>query len=201
MFRISARVSICVLASVLIWGAACAEAPQGKSGEAAAAEIAARIGDRTITMQEVDEKAMAANVKAYQALYDARRSALEQIISDLLLEEEAAAKGISKDELIDQAITQKVQLVTDADIEAFYNQNSSGLGGRTLDQMKEQIRQFLASQRVSQVRQEFFDQLKKKAEIRVSLEPPRAPVTVAANDPSLGPADAPVTIVEFSDFQ
>jgi hypothetical protein len=201
MFRISARVSICVLASVLIWGAACAEAPQGKSGEASGAEIAARVGDRTITVQEVDEKAMAANVKAYQALYDARRSALEQIISDLLLEEEAAAKGISKDELVDQAITQKVEVVTDSDIEAFYNQNRSGLGGRTLDQMKEQIRQFLASQRVSQVRQEFFDQLKKKAEVRVSIEPPRAPVTVAANDPSLGPADAPVTIVEFSDFQ
>ena len=31
------------------------------------------------------------------------------------------------------------------------------------------------------------------------LEPPR--VTVAAEGPSLGPADAPVTIIEFSDFQ
>jgi protein-disulfide isomerase len=33
------------------------------------------------------------------------------------------------------------------------------------------------------------------------LEPPRVEVTLAANDPSRGPAAAPVTIVEYSDYQ
>jgi hypothetical protein len=201
MLRISGHVSICILVSALIWGAACAGAPQGETKEASSPDVAARIGDRTITLQEVDDKARTASAKAYQALYDARRSALEQIIADLLLDEEAAAKGISKEELVDQAITRKTQEVTDTDVETWFNQNRSRVGGRTLDQVKEQIRQFLVNQRTHQVRQEFLDKLRKKADVRVSLQPPRAEVTIAANDPSLGPADAPITIVEFSDFQ
>ena len=41
--------------------------------------------------------------------------------------------------------------------------------------------------------------LRKRANVEVMLEAPR--VTVAAEGPSVGPAGAPVTIVEFSDFQ
>jgi protein-disulfide isomerase len=35
----------------------------------------------------------------------------------------------------------------------------------------------------------------------VLLDPPRQNITVDANDPSSGPASAPITVVEFSDYQ
>jgi protein-disulfide isomerase len=35
----------------------------------------------------------------------------------------------------------------------------------------------------------------------VLLEPPRTEVKLESHDASLGPASAPVTIVEFSDYQ
>jgi protein-disulfide isomerase len=35
----------------------------------------------------------------------------------------------------------------------------------------------------------------------VLLDPPRQEVAVAANDPVKGPANAPITIIEFSDYQ
>ena len=65
----------------------------------------------------------------------------------------------------------------------------------TLEQMGPQIRQFLTSQR----RGEAMASLRKTAVVDVRLDPPRA--SVAATGPSRGPADAPVTIVEFSDYQ
>ena len=43
--------------------------------------------------------------------------------------------------------------------------------------------------------------MKSKNNVTTTLDPPRVPVTVAANDPVKGPAGAPVQIVEFSDFQ
>src|SRR5262249_33650595 len=46
---------------------------------------------------------------------------------------------------------------------------------------------------------EFVDELRKAAGVKVLLEPPRA--DVKAEGPSVGGANAPVTIVEFSDFE
>ena len=47
-----------------------------------------------------------------------------------------------------------------------------------------------------------MDELRTKAgDLRVMLEPPRVEVTLADSDPSRGPATAPVTIVEYSDYQ
>jgi protein-disulfide isomerase len=63
-----------------------------------------------------------------------------------------------------------------------------------------QVEQFLRQERAGQRRAEFMAGLRAKAGVKVMLDAPR--VTVAAgDDPSKGPADAPVTIVEFSDFQ
>ncbi len=196
------------LVSALLLGVACGAASQdaskkksgGKEG-AAGGGVAARVGDRTITLAEVDEKAMTANINAYQALYDARRAALDQIISDLLLEREAAEKGVTKEKLLEEALNTESLAVTDAEVESFFNENQGMMGGRTLDQLRGQIHQYLANQKVGEARQAFFDVLKKKAGVKIALDPPRAPVQIAANDPVKGPADARITIVEFSDFQ
>ena len=51
-------------------------------------------------------------------------------------------------------------------------------------------------------RAQLVDELRDKAgNVRVLLEPPRVEVAVAATDPAKGPETAPVTIVEYSDYQ
>lgn len=205
MPKLRITLSACALAGVLVCATACAEtgAPESakSGGSDSGSEVAARLGDQVITLEEVDAKAMANSVQAFQALYDARRQALDQIVAERLLAQEAASRGISEDELVDLEVNQKVKAVTDNDVETFFNQNQARMQGQTLEQIGPQIRQYLSSQSVSAARQTFFDGLKKKTALTVSLDPPRVPVTIAAHDPSMGPADAEVTIVEFSDFQ
>lgn len=186
--------------AMLVWGAACADVPAAKEGDNTSA-VAAQVGSTPITLEQVDAKAMMTNIKAYQDLYDARRAALDELIADTLLDAEAAARGISKDELVAQEITQKLQPVTDEDVAAFYNQNQAGMRGQTLSQAAGQVQQFLTQQNQTRTRSVLLNQLKQKMAVQVVLDPPRVPVVVAANDPYEGPAVAKVTIVEYSDFQ
>jgi hypothetical protein len=162
--------------------------------------VVARIGDHVITDQELDAEVKVKNAKAYQAFYDARRAALEELIRKQVLSTEAAARGVSEQELFDEA-TRDVQPPTDAEVESFYNSNTSRMGGRTLEQMAPQIRTYLENTARQAAGNEIIDQLKKKYGVSLLLEPPRMEVQIAANDPSYGPEDAPIVMVEFSDFQ
>jgi hypothetical protein len=50
-------------------------------------------------------------------------------------------------------------------------------------------------------RQTYLTSLREKAEVAITLDPPRVPITVAEGERVKGSAEAPVTIVEYSDFQ
>jgi hypothetical protein len=51
------------------------------------------------------------------------------------------------------------------------------------------------------IRSVYLDSLKAKTSVRVMLDPPRQKVEMVASSPSRGPANAPVEVVDFSDFQ
>jgi protein-disulfide isomerase len=62
------------------------------------------------------------------------------------------------------------------------------------------IRNLLTQQRSAVAYQTFVEQLKLKTAVRISLEPPRQKIATA-DSPAQGPANAPIELVEFSDFQ
>jgi protein-disulfide isomerase len=63
----------------------------------------------------------------------------------------------------------------------------------------DRVRQFLVQQRNGEARTALLGELRDKYAVSSKLEPLR--VEVAATGPAVGPEGAPVTIVEFSDFQ
>jgi len=197
----SRNLRLALLTGALVGGIACAAATPPAAEKKSDADVVARVGDKSFSLDEVDRKAMAAGVGPYQALYEARSRALDEMIAEYLLDKEATSRGISRDELIQQEITQKVQPVQDADVEAFFNQNQARMGGRTLEQIQDQIRAYLQNENAGAAMESYLGQLKQKANVRVTLDPPRVEVEVAANNAAKGPAGAAVTIVEFSDFQ
>ncbi len=70
-----------------------------------------------------------------------------------------------------------------------------------VDKVADPIRQFLQRQRDHSIRGLFIEALKRRSNVKIALEPPRVDVQIAQNDPAKGPASAPVTIVEYVDFQ
>ena len=202
MSRFRGSVLGCAALGVFLCPAAWAQAPAKPDAPASAKpDVAAYVGKEAITVQELDAKILKSNMKLAQSLYDARRAAIDDLVMEKVLGPDAKAKGIAVEELIKQRVAELSKPVTDADVEAYFNANSARMGGKTLEQVSGQIRNYLVGQNESKARETLLGQLKEKAEVRVTLDAPRVQVPLAPNDPVKGPATAKVTIVEFSDFQ
>jgi protein-disulfide isomerase len=196
--------------SVVVLAAACAvpsvgvaaapPAPAPSPAVAAASDVVAVIAGEPFTARQLEEAAGPRLFQLRSQQYQAQRQILDDAIAKRLLEREAAQRKITVDDLVQQEVTAKVTPVTEAEQKAFYEQNKPRFGPLTEAEAMKRIETGLAQQRAAQRRADFVDTLRAKAGVRILLDPPRLAVE-AAGDPSRGPADAPVTIVEFSDFQ
>ena len=99
-------------------------------------------------------------------------------------------------------MTSKVGLVTEQEVETTYQQNKAQLKGEE-SSVRDQIRAALQRNKLTTRRDEFLTALRAQSKLVMNLTPPPVlRVSVSADDgaPVKGPANAPVTIVEFSDF-
>jgi protein-disulfide isomerase len=179
---------------------ACSAAPAQQN------DAAARIGNRTVTTKELDDRWRAddpaSQAEATQKLYDGRRAALDAIIADTLLTEAARKKGMTADAYELEEIGKRVKPVSDAEVVSFYQANINQMQGRSLEIMAPAINRFLTEQQRATARQSLIAELRKAGpDVRVLIDAPRREVEIETTDPSLGRSSAPVTLIEFSDFQ
>ncbi len=185
----------------------CAQGSKPAPASPIAAGEVGRVGDTVITLVDVDAawtaRDPAGHTQAVQALYDGRREVLDALVGDALIAEAAKAKGQTADVFVNAELTKRRKAVADADLEAFYAANRDRMQGQPVEVMRAPIRQYLEQQATAAARQSLVAELKaaRGGAVRVSLDPPRSAVPVDADDPVRGPKDAPVEIVEFSDFQ
>ncbi len=97
-------------------------------------------------------------------------------------------------------IVEKIKEPGDEEIKKVYEENKEQLGDATLDQVKDQIVQYLMRKSVQERRQALIDELKKKYPTTTTLKPPVVEVGLGSTPPKGNPK-APVTIIEFSDYQ
>jgi protein-disulfide isomerase len=193
---------------VILLALACSTPAQQPAPPAVAtgSDVAARVGTRTITVKELDDRWRAdqpsEQAQAIQQLYDGRKAALDSIVADMLIEQAAKAKGQTPQQYRDAETARRMPPVTDGQVAAFFAQNQAQMQGRSLEQMVPAIRQYLQDQQRQAAFQAMVAELRKAGPaVSVVLDAPRYTVDVAADDPVLGTATAPVTLVEFSDFQ
>jgi protein-disulfide isomerase len=203
MIAIMRNLCVALVPAMLL---ACSAPAPAQQGAAASGDVAARVGERTITLQEVDDRWQraqpAARAQAIQQLYDGRKEALDAIINDMLIEQAAKARGLNPTQLTDGEIARRVKPVTEAEIITFFQENQSQMQGRGLAAMIPAIRNYLEQQQRTLAYQAFVAELRRSGPaISLVMDAPRYQVEVGADDPALGPANAPVTLVEFSDFQ
>ncbi len=131
--------------------------------------------------------------------YQIKKKALENFISQKLVEAEAKKKSMTTDKLYEQEVDTKVAEPTDTELNAIYAVQKEQLN-RPFEEVKPQLQQNLKRAKIQQARQEYSARLRDQAKVTVLLSPPRAQVGF---DPARvrGNPKAKVMIVEFSDFQ
>jgi protein-disulfide isomerase len=193
-------------AAVLALLTACSSTSAQQAKLLAPTDVVAKVGSTSITLREVDEKALQqpvtnfGSVKLAVALYQARRAALDELVATNLMDEAAKTQGIDRPALVQKEITSKISPVTEDDIGFWYQTNQARVQGAPLDQVRQPIRQFLTQERMQVIREQYLGTLKAKTTVRVMLDPPRQTVATEGS-PAKGPANAPIELVEFSDFQ
>ena len=162
----------------------------------------AEVDGVVVTRAELDKNGGKPLSNLRQQLYNLERQKLDEFIGATLLTREAKSKGVSVTTLLEQEVNGKAGPVSEAEIEAFYNQNKARIPVG-LEKVHDEIRDYLREQRVEAGKNSFIKALRDKAKVTRYLKAPpvlRAEVSITGAAVR-GSEKAKVTIVKFEDFQ
>jgi protein-disulfide isomerase len=160
-------------------------------------EAVAEIKGEKITRAELHEQESGMLLQARYDFYKAEQRALDELIARRLLENEARRQHLSVEELLKREVDDKVQDLTEEQLRTVYEAIAPQ---EAFEAMRDKIQDSVRAQRVKKARRDYIDSLREKANVLVLLAPPSADFAVG-NAARLGPASAPVQLVEFADFE
>lgn len=137
--------------------------------------------------------------KLERQVYELRKKALDSAIASRLLALEAERRGVPADQVINDEIVPKIGEPTNKEVQEFYDQKRGQIN-KPLKEVRAEIIQVLKQQKGQGHLSDFLKELWASAEVDVHLDPPRLPVSLEAVR-FRGGKDAPVTVIEYSDFQ
>jgi protein-disulfide isomerase len=194
--------SLSLLLTAATTVALAAQAPSSPSTTTAATgDVVAWIDGVSITAGEVDEAIAGQLEKLNEQIYQLKLQRLNVIVDQRLIEREATRRGVSKEALIEAEVTNRAGQVSDAEIDRYYEENRGRLPNLS-DRVRQQIQARLLQRKREALGQQFLATLRAAADIELLLpRPESARIEVSTSgDFTRGPANAPVTIVEFTDF-
>ena len=166
------------------------------------AAVLTTVGGRPITEGIITERLKPIVYKLRLNSYQLTKQALDVTINDLLLLAEATRRNVPPEEIVRKEISEKVQAPSEAEIAKFYAENKARIPDE-LAAASNQIASYLQEKDRERLEQELSARLRTGADIRVLISAPPLPLQSISvdDDPVRGSATAPVTIVEFTDFQ
>jgi protein-disulfide isomerase len=200
----------CSALVAFVLAAGCTAAPSPSSAQSATpapttgattSEVLATVNGAPITEQDVRQAAGLELSRLEEQLYALKKQQVDVLVARRLMEAEAKRRGVTPEAFEEAEVTSRIGTVTDAEIDAFVEANRARLRG-DVTQLRPQIRDFLREQKVEARREAVVGQLRSAAKVDVRLAAPapfRASVDVEGA-PVRGTAEAPITIVEYSDF-
>ena len=97
------------------------------------AEPLADVNGETITAKDLERSLGARLSQLEEQIYNLKRQELDSLIAQKLFAQEAAKRKISVAALLDAEVTAKVPLVTETEIDAFYQANKARIRGDDAD--------------------------------------------------------------------
>jgi protein-disulfide isomerase len=196
-----------------------AAAPAPGAPKASCVEASLALADDTVigsfdgkalTYKDLGDDVKKAEQKALHqycdAVASARRVALENHVTDTLVQAEATKAGVEKEAWMKAEIDKRVPEPADADVQAFYDSQKSKMGEQLppLEIVRPQVVAFLKREKAEAAVDDVIGTLLKNAKLERKLPDVRSPPVALENQaqtPVKGKAGAKVRLVEFADFQ
>lgn len=165
--------------------------------------VIAKIDGQVVTAEHL-ERPLAHRIYDLETdIHQLKRKRLDEIIDNALLQKDAEQKGLSVQQLIDSILARQ-EGVTDEEIEAHYEKNQRRRERWTgsEEEFRNRMKAFLQKRKAQEAVKDYASSLRDRFDVEVFLEEPPLPFTNVSpeNSPVLGEADAPVKIIEFSDY-
>jgi protein-disulfide isomerase len=191
-----------VLATAVVFSLGCGR-PKGTE---TAPQTVATFEGKSISRAELDAR-LKADRQASAQMFDVENQrhevlegVLESMIDQSLFESEAQRRGLTVEKMMAAEVDAKIAPVTEEEKRAQYERIKAQVKDQPEAEILKQIESGMRQDRQAQRRAAFAYELWKKAKASIALDAPRLAVDPGTG-PVQGPAKAPVTIVEFSDFQ
>jgi protein-disulfide isomerase len=166
------------------------------------ARVFATVNGVNVTSAMIEDAIKPFTYDVQRQVYKLREEQLERRINDILLTQTAQKRQVGPEVLLQTEIAAKIKPVSEADARQFYDQNKGSIKG-DFEQTKAQIVEYLQQKQQEELEGALVKQLRSGATVQTFLREPVAPVYQISTDdqPSRGALNAPVTLVEFTDFQ
>jgi len=183
-----------IISSIFTIQAADNDATRAPSGDAVLVEV----DGVKITLTDFETKRPAALFQARNNFYEAERKALDEFVSDYLLIRQAQKEGITVPELLERHTNgTKFTPPSEETLRVYYEGVDTT---EPYEAVRDKIIEAIRTRRLAKARSAYLQSLRSEAKISFLLSPPRAPLTLK-DTPVRGTANAPVTIVEFADYE
>ena len=168
----------------------------------ASGTVIVSVNGQPLRIETINERMKAYIFKMETRIYAAQKQALDRRINDTLIVAEANKRKIGSEEIVRTEITDKLKPPTDAEVAKFYEDNKGRLNG-DLATLRAEIANYLQMQQQEKLEKDLADRLRAGARIQIFLKEPSAPLfnVSAGKGVSRGDVNAPVKIIEFTDFQ
>lgn len=170
--------------------------------------VVATVDGQNITQGELLNNAGSALFRMRTELankeYMTMRKGLEELIDKQLLAKEAAARGTTAEELLKTEVAARLTPASDEELMGFFEQNRRRFPPTaTFEEHRAELAEVYMGRKGEAVKMEFLKGLREKSQVKVTLPYPELPTVQVSvdDDPRKGIAEAPVTIIEWSDFQ
>ncbi len=165
------------------------------------AGIVAKSGDEEITANELIGSDKLDFFELKKREYELKMDRLNKLLVEKLIGAEAKKANMSLDDYINKKVTKGDIKISDKEYKKFVADKRIP-ESQINPQIKERIMSYLQTQKKQDMIQEYVAKLSRGTTVEVYFSKPKVEMAVeVGNAPVAGKADAPVTIVEFSDFQ
>jgi protein-disulfide isomerase len=167
-----------------------------------AASVVATVSGQPITAAPLLERLKPIVYRLKSEAYEVTKQRVDRLVDDTLLLDEARRRQVGPEEIVRAEISDKVRPPTEAEVAQFYNENKARISG-DLNSVRNQIATYLQNESRQRYEKDLSARLRKGANIQWLISEPPQPIQNISvdDDPARGETTAPVTIVEFTDFQ